>query len=140
MYLRTIGGCRSRDSDAQATATDITCGCSAYYSGNAATRSSLGSNPQRSAFSTIGGDKGSLSSSQLFPRLPAREDNGVPGSETRFGGSLLRQQLSQDKRQNPAVAVIIDLDRRIDAKLHWHGLLLSVFAFDLERYILPRFD
>jgi hypothetical protein len=35
-----------------------------------------------------------------------------------FGGELLRQQLSEHKRQNPAVPKIIDLDRRIDPQLH----------------------
>jgi hypothetical protein len=37
-----------------------------------------------------------------------------------FGGELLRQQLPQHKRQNPAVPIIIDLDRCIDPKLHGH--------------------
>ena len=53
-YLRKIGGCRSRDSYAQATATDIIRRCNVSYFGDAATGSDLGSNPQRSSLSAIG--------------------------------------------------------------------------------------
>src|SRR5436309_15992526 len=49
--------------------------------------------------------------------------------------SLARQQLPQHKRQNPAVAVIIDLDRRIDPQFHRHGTFLSILVFDFERYL-----
>ena len=56
-YLRTTGGCRSRDSYAQAAAANIIPCCNVSYSRNAATRSDLGSNPQRSAFSRIDGRK-----------------------------------------------------------------------------------
>src|SRR5207247_3426925 len=47
--LRSAGGCRPRHSHSQAAAADTVCLCD--YSGAAATRSDLGSNPERSSFS-----------------------------------------------------------------------------------------
>ena len=51
-HLRAAGRCRSRDSHSQAAAADTVWRCN--YSGAAATRSGVGSNPQRSALSGIG--------------------------------------------------------------------------------------
>ena len=61
-------------------------------------------------------------------------------NETRFSGESFRQQLPQHKRQNPAVPIIIDLDRRIDPKLHWQRAFLPVRSFDLKPYLLSWFD
>ena len=52
------------------------CRCDAYYSGDTATRSDLGSNPQRSAFSRLGGKVGKVTAHCLLsltaraPHLP----------------------------------------------------------------------
>ena len=51
-HLRAAGRCRSRDSHSQAAAADTVWRCD--YSGAAATRSGVGSNPQRSSLSGIG--------------------------------------------------------------------------------------
>ena len=51
-----------------------------------------------------------------------------------------RHQLAQDKRQNPAVPVVIDLDRRIDSQLYRNLFVLSIFVRDLERDHLSGLD
>ena len=58
-HLRSAGRCRSRDSHSQAAAADTVWRCD--YSGVAATRSGVGSNPQRSSLSGIGRRKDALS-------------------------------------------------------------------------------
>src|ERR1043166_467150 len=54
--------------------------------------------------------------------------------------SLARHQLPQHKGQNPAVLVVVDLDRCIDSQLHGNAFSLSILARDLERDHLPRLD
>src|SRR3954470_5487872 len=46
---------------------------------------------------------------------------------------LSRHQFAQDKRQNTAVPVVIDLDWRIDSQFHRHRLVLPVLPRDFER-------
>jgi hypothetical protein len=50
----------------------------------------------------------------VFSRLTSRGEQSRARGQIWFGGELLRQQLAQDERQNAAVPVVIDLDRRID--------------------------
>src|SRR5215469_3463935 len=105
-------------------------------------------NPQLSAFSRIGSGKNcrtSVSESTFqkwrvvetpynhrFDRSCRSTKGRIPAcclchSERNGGISellegvrpLFGQELSQHEWQNPAVAIIIDLDRCIDAKLHW---------------------
>src|SRR3989440_12441033 len=61
-------------------------------------------------------------------------------SEVEKSLALFVHQLSQHKRQNPAVPIIIDLDRRIDPKLHRQRAFLPVRSFDLQRDLLSWFD
>jgi len=53
-------------------------------------------------------------------RREARRASLAGASESNALQLLFGQELSQHEWQNPAVAIIIDLDGRIDAKLHWH--------------------
>ena len=65
-YLRSPGGCRPRDSHSQATAADPVMPCD--YSGAAATRSGLGSNPQRSSLSGIGHGEETVNIKNFFAK------------------------------------------------------------------------
>src|SRR5436190_574094 len=49
---------------------------------------------------------------------------------------IARHQLAQNKWQNSAVPVVINLDRRIDAQLYWNRFALPVLARDFERHHL----
>src|SRR5439155_13309823 len=69
-HIRSTGGCRSRHSDSQAAAADTVCLCD--YSGAAATRSDLGSNPERSSFSGIGRRKEAVNPKNFFGELKRR--------------------------------------------------------------------
>ena len=73
----------------------------------------------------------------MNPLPRSKGASGTPGKEeilrNLFGGELLRQQLPQDERQNPAVSVVINLNRCIDPKLHWQCAFLPVRSFDLQR-------
>src|SRR5947207_4643606 len=53
-----------------------------------------------------------------------------------FRALIARHQLAQNKRQNSAVPVVINLDRRIDAQLYWNRFALPVLARDLQRHHL----
>src|SRR5947207_14673072 len=53
-----------------------------------------------------------------------------------FRALIARHQLAQNKRQNPAVPIIINLDRRIDAQLYRNRFALPVLARDFERHTL----
>src|SRR5439155_24586060 len=63
------GGCRSCYSHSQAAAADTVCLCD--YSGAAATRSDLGSNPERSSFS------GALSGQTAMNSVPSQGSSEV---------------------------------------------------------------
>ena len=54
--------------------------------------------------------------------------------------SRLFDELSEDERQDATVAVVIDFDRGVDAKLHRERFCGSVPAGDVERHILAGFD
>src|SRR5262249_29731643 len=84
-YLRSTGRCRSRDSHSQATAADPVCPCD--YSGAAATRSGLGSNPERSSLSGISRGKDALSSKQFS--LSRSERRQTPSGNNFWGKGLL---------------------------------------------------
>src|ERR1041385_2945494 len=49
-------------------------------------------------------------------------------------------QLAQNKRQNPAMSVVIDLDRRIDPQLYRDRLALPVFTRDFQSHALARLN
>lgn len=53
---------------------------------------------------------------------------------------LRSQQLPQNKRQNPAVLVVIHFDRRIDAQQDFDVLRFAVLAVDDQRGFLLRLD
>jgi hypothetical protein len=54
-------------------------------------------------------------SGQLFARLEQMAERACEESEAWFDGELLCQQLPEHERQNPAMSIIIDFDRCIDA-------------------------
>src|SRR5439155_25720446 len=62
-HLRSTRGCRSRDSHSQTATANTAWPCD--YSGAAATRSGLGSNPQRSSLSRVGGGKETVNAKEL---------------------------------------------------------------------------
>ena len=66
IYARA-GRCRSRDSHSQAAAADTVWQCN--YSGAAATRSDVGSNPQRSSLSGIGRRKETVNLRNFFAEV-----------------------------------------------------------------------
>ncbi len=51
-----------------------------------------------------------------------------PATKPEIKRPNISQQLPQDKRQNPAVPIIIDFDRRIDPQSHRHGALFSILC------------
>src|SRR5438445_12439349 len=57
---------------------------------------------------------------------------GGPNRRSRFA-----EKIAQHERKNPAVHVVIHLDRRVDAQQHLDVLLRSVLAADDERRPLP---
>ena len=69
-HLRSAGRCRSRDSHSQAAAADTVWQCD--YSGDAATRSGVGSNPQRSSLSGIGRGKEAVNPKRSWPNCDDR--------------------------------------------------------------------
>ena len=84
-------------------------------------------------------------SAALFARFASRDPYNlsarfIAALRNQFGGSLLCQQLPQHKRQDAAVAVVIDLDWSIDSKLHRQRAFLTVRSFDLQRDLLSWFD
>src|SRR5580765_4919409 len=51
---------------------------------------------------------------------------------------LIRRELPQDVREDPAVAVVVRLDRGVDADDHREALGFAVVAANVERGFLPR--
>src|SRR5215211_9455064 len=54
--------------------------------------------------------------------------------------SRMRDQLPEHEGEDAAVAVVVDLDGRVDAQRQGHPLLRAVGAADAERHVLARRD
>src|SRR5436190_15648183 len=60
--------------------------------------------------------------------------------DTRFPSGCFARDLAQDVRQDAAVPVVLDLDRRVDSQQNRHPLFRSILALDDEHDVLLRFD
>ena len=69
----------------------------------------------------------------VLTSLRADQEIGAPISS-------LCQQLPQHERQNAAVLVVIDFNRRIDAATDGHVFHLAIFTCNLQREVLLRFQ
>src|SRR5688500_16733746 len=63
-----------------------------------------------------------------------------PSSPSSLCSGRLRDQLPQHVGENPPVAVVLDLNRRIYAERDRHFLHLAALAADDERQVLSRLD
>src|SRR5437899_1684016 len=80
----------------------------------------------------------SLRGELRFESIHHRDTEDTEEAQRRSEIGCDRQQLPQDVRQNPAVLVVVDLDRRVDAQCHWHVLGCAVRAMNHERDVLLR--
>ena len=64
----------------------------------------------------------------------------MPGAAPAKTAYLRREQRAQHERQNTAVLVVVDFDRRIDAQQHLDAFLLAILAADDERQVLLRLE
>ncbi len=74
----------------------------------------------------------------FFP-LRILDDARLPGFGRERGSSVLRDDLAEDVRQNPAVLIVIDFDRRIDAAADRDVFNPAVLARDAKAHVLLRF-